>query len=160
VLSSLEFAQIIGDFAAGPIDRADEFTADGAAGIDDERLRLTGGPVETGAGRRGVAHREQINVVAHQELLVSLLVHVGADGDDLNPRCHLLLHGNEGRHLFYAGAAPAGPEIQDNDVSAIVMQRNGMIGIGDSEIRRSTADQARLRPAIAPGKAQNRSQQE
>ena len=66
-------------------------------------------------------------------------VFITGDGYDLN-LWHALLQGLQAGHLFDAGSAPAGPEVQDDDLAAKAAKINGMLTIADGEDGRDASE--------------------
>jgi hypothetical protein len=81
-----------------------------------------------------VAHGDEVDVAAREELAVCLGVLVDADGHDgqIGP---LVMKLDEGGHLFNAGRAPCCPEVEQHHAAAVVGQVNARGSIGDGEVR-------------------------
>ena len=97
----------------------------------------------------GVAHRQQVNVVHLQEILVCALVGIDADRQYLNALAfHPLLHLNQRGHLFDTGPAPCGPEIQDDHPTPKFIKADLAVAVLHRKPRRGCADVGRRGAAV------------
>ena len=108
-------------FGIGPILRTDDLAVDAALTVDDVGFGVHRGAVSEGNFFRGVSKRGEGDIVCFQEIIVGVLVVVEADAED-GPadRTDAFLQLVERRGFLNAGRAPRGPEIQHNDLAAVV----------------------------------------
>lgn len=148
----LEFAQIVGDLGAGPVDCADEFAPDYSLAIDDVALRPAEGAVEAAGFARWVANSDHVDAVVFEEFVISGVVFVDTDGEhDYSFTFEEALQADEGGRFFDAGGTPGGPEIQHHDLSAKLAERDFVVGILHGKVGRGSTDAAGTAAAVAGG---------
>jgi hypothetical protein len=64
---------------------------------------------------------------------------------------HSLLQFDQGRHLLDAWRAPGGPEIQNYNLPAILVEADAMVGVLNRKIRRYFPDFGRFRAVVTAG---------
>ena len=140
VRAASEVAQVVEDFRVGPILSADEFAADHAVAVDDVGFgRARGVEGVIGLLREIEDGGDSSDVVIGEVLAVGAGVGVEADGED-DDVGHAALQVDEGREFFKAGRTPAGPEIEDNDFAAVVVEGDGLVAVVDDDGGRALAD--------------------
>lgn len=117
--SKLEFGEVIGDLGAGPVLGSDELAAEDAVSVDDVGFGDLDGAVEGIDAAIGIADGDEVYVMLDEESVVDLVVLVGGDGDD-GELGVALFEGEQAGELFDAGSAPGGPEVEDDDVAAVL----------------------------------------
>ncbi len=148
-------AEVIHDFRWPQSIGADKFAAQHALAVDDVSLGKLESPVKVVALLVGIAHGEQVHVVRLQEILVCALVGVNAHGQHFNALAfHSLLHLHQGWHLFNAGRAPGGPEIQHDHLAAQFVEADFAVAVLDGEVRGRGPDAGRAAAAVTAGQAQ------
>ena len=104
------------DFGAGPVVGADEFAADDAIAVDDVGFGPHVGVEELGGDSVGVAHGDEVDVMAGEEAGVGVGVFVDADGEDGEVwACRGEAARSEGISCN-AGRAPGCPEVEQDDL--------------------------------------------
>jgi hypothetical protein len=149
----LEFAEVVEDLGAGPVLGGDELAAEDAARVDDVGFWDLDGAVEVGDTGGGVAQGEQIDVVVEEELPVDGRVFVLADGENGDLR-EAALESHEAGHLYDAGRAPGGPEVEDDDVAAEAGEVDVLRAVGEGEEGCGCADARGVVAAIAGGEGE------
>jgi len=124
--------------------RATQLAANIEVTVDDESLGLARGAIEGGALGRFVANGQEINFVAQKEFMVRGVTLVRAYSQDHSIGSKLSLKLGQRRHLFNAGCTPGCPEIQDNDFTLEVMQRNSLIRVFYGEVLGRATHQTRV----------------
>jgi len=116
--------------------------------------------VELGCGLAGVANGDEVDVAADEEAFVFVFVLVNTDSEDGQVWAVVVEFG-QSRHFLNAGRAPGGPEVDQDDLAAVVGEMNGRGSIGDGEIWSRLIEQKRTRAAVAAGrKSQGQQQRE
>lgn len=119
-----------------------KFGPDATMRIDEECDRQA---INSTEGLAGVGGADDERIIDFELCCDSLslwhfIVHV--DADDLESATVLGLPLREGRHFCLAGCAPGGPEVEENNFSAILSQTDGFVmEILQGEGRRRMADQ-------------------
>jgi len=146
----LKLGQVVGNLATGPVHRSDEFAAHYAFTIDDVGLGPAVGAVEVWTFLRFVAHSDKIDAVIFQKPLVSRFVGVDADPNHGNAATlEIGLHPDQRRHFGDTGSAPAGPEIEQDDLSAVLAKSEFAVGILHREVGGVLADAGWAGAAVA-----------
>jgi len=108
--------------------------------INDIGFRPHVGVEEPGGRLRGVEGGDEVDVMANEEGGVSLGVRVNADGEN-GDAGHVVVKLEERGQFLEAGLAPGGPEIDQDDLSAIIREVDGAgsvaygeVGCGDVEL--------------------------
>ena len=121
--------EISSNLGAGPVLRSDELAADDSLAVDD------GG---------------QVDMMFNDEARIGGTIVVNADGE--NGEAGLLMMEREKRwHLLNAGSAPRCPEIEQDDLAAVIRQMNCGCAVGDGEVGSRFAGLRGVRTAIARG---------
>ena len=149
-LRVLKLVQVSNDLGRSPVGGANKFPPDDSVLVDDVGFRRAGGSEGEVALLGSVKGREQINVVVGDVGSVGGFFVIEADGE-YDHLGHIALELNEGRELLQAGRAPGGPEVEDDDLAAVVGEADGAVGVGDGEAGRGCADLAGMVAAIASG---------
>lgn len=156
-----EVFQVVEDFGIGPVLGADEFAADDPVSVDDVgfgRPRcvegIAGLVVEIDDGG------DAGDVVVDQVLAVVGLGGVEGDGDDSDVG-HVALELDEGGELLCTGRAPAGPEIEDDDLALffVLAEGHGLSAVVDGDFGGAFADLSGVGGAIAGKQAAGNRQQ-
>ena len=106
--------------------------------------------VEIGRGLVGVADGDQIDVALLDEAGVGSRVFV--DADSQNDQVGIgAVELEQRRQLGHAGATPSGPEIEQNDLAAVVGQMDGCEAVGDFEVGGGLAGLCGACTAVAAG---------
>jgi hypothetical protein len=115
---------------------ADDFAGDFAVAVDDVGFGDHGGAVVVfDLLHRGVGVGYETYLLIEEELFVGGMVVVDAYAQDhAVARSDVLFEVVEGRGLFDAGWAPAGPEIQDDDFAVEVGEAGGLAGEVEREV--------------------------
>jgi len=145
---TLEAVQEGADLGVGPVLGADEFAPDDALAIDDVGLRPHLGVKEPGGRFGGVAHGDEVDVAAGEELAVGIRVFVDADAEDGQIGV-FVVQIEQGGQLLDAGRAPGGPEVDQDDFASIVGQMDAGGAVGDGEVGRYLAGLRGVRTAVA-----------
>ena len=148
--SGAEAVEVVDDFGAGPVLGGDELAAEDAIAVDGVGFGDLRGAVEGVDAGVGVADGEEVDVIALEEGAVGIVVLVHADGDD-GDAGHLVLEGEQAGELVDAGSAPAGPEVDEDDVAAEFGEVDGVCAVGDGELRGGFADVLGVVAAVAAG---------
>ena len=146
----LELAEVVEDLGTGPVLGRDELAAEDAARVDDVGFGNLDGAVEVGDAGGGVAQGEQVHVVVEEELPVDGRVFVLADGENGDLR-EAALESHEAGHLYDAGRAPGGPEVEDDDVAAEAGEVDVLRAVGEGEDGCGCADARGVVSAVAGG---------
>ncbi len=145
-----KFFEIGDEVRGGEVLRTDELAADDALLVDDVGFGEAEAAVE-GVGLLVLVEDGEHGDVALCDVgLVLAVVFVAGDANDLNLG-ELLLQGDERWHLLDAGGAPAGPEVENDDLAAIVGEVDGVLPVGDGEDGGGVAELAGAGVAIAAG---------
>src|SRR5580658_383046 len=123
------------DFGARPILGTDEFAPDNAIAVNGIGFRPHIGIEQLGYGFRGVADGDQIDVMTGNEGRIRCGVVVNADGEDDQVR-HVVVELDEGGQLLQARSALAPPEVDQDDLSTIVGEVDGVGAVAHREVRR------------------------
>lgn len=142
--------QSLKDFRIVPILRADIFANDVSGAIDDVRLRNLDCPVAVHDGLGRVADGEEIDVIRQQKISIRLRVLIDADPENLQLG-KSMVKGQERRKLLHARGAPACPECEQHDLTAILAEAESLRAIVDGEGGGSLAEFARELAAVASG---------
>ena len=110
--------QVRAHFGAGPVLRSDKLAPDDAFAVDHIGFRPHIRVEELGGRLGGVADGEEVDVAAGNELAVGIGVFVDADSDDGEIGL-VAVQIDQRRQFFDAGTAPAGPEVEQNDLAAV-----------------------------------------
>ena len=118
--------------------------------IDDVGFRPAEGAVEVDGFAGFVAHGDHVDAVVFEEFVIGGIVGVDADGeDDHSFIFHACRHADEGGSFFDAGRAPGGPEIEHDDLTAKLAERNFVVGILDGKVGGGGTDAAGMIAAVA-----------
>lgn len=82
-----------------------------------------------------VVDGQEIELVVAKEALVGAVRIIVTDGQDCDFVSHAALQPVQIRNFFDAWGAPGGPQVQEDNLTAIVVQRNRVIGIVESKVR-------------------------
>jgi len=160
----LQLLQILDNVWAGPVGGEDELAASHAVAIDDGGFRIAGGAIQVVAFLGRVEHGHEINAIFTEEGMILVILGIYSHADHNDFIGHALLQSHQRRHFRNARRAVRRPEIQDHDLAfaAVVMQRDGVVRICDSEVRGFGADHADagLLGAAGKGGSQNGQKQE
>lgn len=105
---------------------------------------------EVGGGLVGIADRDEIDVAVADEVGVGARIFVNADSED-DEVWVVVVELQERRHLLHAGSAPRGPEVEQDDLAAVVSQMHGGVAVGDGEVGGNLAGLRGMRTAVAAG---------
>jgi len=152
MLRQSQVAKIVENLGIGPVLGADELTANHTTGIEDVRFRRTAGieglvrllgEIEDG-GDAG-------DVVIDEVLAVSVGVGIEAHGenDDVG---QIALELDERGELLETGRAPAGPEVEDDDLAPILAETDGLGAIVNDDGGGRLADLGGMGGAVAAEK--------
>lgn len=145
----LQLAEKIGNFGLGPVDGADELAAHYAVAVDNVGFGELERAIQVAALLAGVANRQQIHVVVFEEAVVGRLIDIDADSDyGYTFGLHAALHLDQGWHFFHAGRTPGRPEIQHNNLAAIIAELYGAVGILHGDFWGCRSDAGRARAAV------------
>jgi hypothetical protein len=142
-LAFSEFFQVIHNFWRGPIGCADKLAHDFAIAIDNERLGVLKRAIQL-IGFLPVPHRQQINIVITDELLVGSIVGILTHRQYGRIVPNQLLQLNQRGRLFDARLTPASPEVQHYGLAVELVEGDGSFGIGDCEVGGRTSDARRM----------------
>ena len=146
-------AEVFRNLGLAPVNGADKFAPNHTIAVDD----ITFGNLESAvhicdrrdhariASRATFAHREQIDVVIFEKLVISVGIVINADGQHGNvgsPKFLLQLH--QRRHFINTGRAPGSPEIQDDDLSPELAKGDTAVGVFDGKVWRWFVNSLRL----------------
>ncbi len=149
MVCGLQALQEGADLGIGPVGVADHFAANDAIAVDDVGLRPSVGAVHLGHGLVGIADSGQVDVEALEEALVSIGVLVDAHGEDGDVGA-LVMELDQGGSLLDAGSAPAGPEIEQNNLTLVTGKMDGVLAVGNRKIGGFFANMRGFGAAIAP----------
>ncbi len=148
----LKLVEKIHDLCLVPIHGSNEFASDDPFLIDDVSLRKLECAVEVVALLAGIPHREQIDSVVFQKLMVSTVVVVDAYRQNFDPFIfHALLQGFQRWQFFDTRRAPRSPKIQNHNLAAIITQSDLAIGVLHGEVGSNGSDAGGFRTAITTG---------
>lgn len=138
------------DLGAGPILRADELAADDAFAVNDVAFGPHLGVVEIGGTLCGIAYGDEIYVMRGEKVRVGVGIVIDAYGKD-DDAGHLVVEVKERGHFCHTGTTPCGPEVEQNNLSAIIGEMDAGIAIGEGEVRGRMADELGTRATVAGG---------
>ncbi len=146
----LQISQIIHDFGAGPVLRADELAPDFALAVDDVGFGRACGAKGEVALLRLIVDGEEVDVVVGEELVVGVdvVIEVHAENDDLR---HLFLEIGERGQFLKAWGAPGSPEIEDDYFAVVVGEADGSGAVNNGEVWGRRGYLSGMRAAIAAG---------
>jgi hypothetical protein len=154
-LVQLEALEEGANFGVGPVGVADDLAANDAGAVDDVSLGPSIGVIELGGCLTGIADGGEIDVEASEETHISVGIFVDADGENGEVGT-LMVKFNECGSLLNARAAPTGPEVEQDDLSPIVGQVDGVNAVSHGEVGCNLADLRRLGAAIATREGKQR----
>src|SRR3989475_13212062 len=142
------------EFGTVPVLRANDFAGDTAIATDDVGFRVHRGAVLQGDLFRGIAVGREVDPLRPEESVVGggVIVHADAQhGDSLWRK--VLLQAVQRRHLFDAGRAPGGPEIEHHDLAAQVSELGRLAVKVEVEIMRGAAGRSEERRVGKEGRS-------
>jgi len=145
-----ELFEVVDDFRVGPFLGADELAADDAGLVDDVSFGVAEAAIEAIGAVGAVADAEDVYAMALEEAEVGGGVGVSGDGYDLDLG-KLVLEVEEAGEFFDARGAPCGPEVEDDDVAAELVEVDGGVAVVEGEHGGGFADLAGLGAAVATG---------
>src|SRR5215469_2455466 len=113
------------DLRAGPVRIADNLAPDNAFAVDDVGLGPSIRAIELGYLLVWVPNGLEVDVKAIEESLVCAGILIDAHGQNGKFRV-VVVESDERRSFLNARTAPAGPEIEQNHLAAIVGKLNGI----------------------------------
>ena len=153
----LQFAQIVRDFRAAPIHRPDKLAPNDSVAVNDVGFRPAKCAVEPGRFLRFIPHRNHVDAVVFEELVVRRIVRVNTDGEHHYAfTFETSLHPYQRWGLFDTRRTPRRPKIQQHHLPAKLAERDFMVGILQREVRGIRTDARGMAPAVA---SDQRSQQ-
>jgi hypothetical protein len=152
----LKLGQVVHDFRLAPIDGADKFAPQNALAINDVGLRKLECPVKIIALLGRIANRQQVHFVFLEKVPICALVGVDANGQDFDAFIfHFLLHLDQRRHLIHARRAPGGPEIEDHDLAAKLIEADFAVVILNGEFGGRGPDPGRSTASVTARQGQD-----
>jgi hypothetical protein len=122
--SHLKAVEIADNLGAGPLLGAHELAANDSLAVNDIGFRPHIRVKEIRRRLRGIADSDQVDVMANDKGRVGGGIVVDADGK--NDEIGILMMKREERRQFLdARRAPAGPEVEQDNLAAIAGQVNG-----------------------------------
>jgi len=149
-LLRVQLLDVLQEAGAGEILRTDQLAADDAALVDNVGFRELEAAIQLVRGLVLVEHGEQAEMLLGYIMLVFGKVFITGDGDDLDAR-HLILEGLQAGHLFHAGGAPTGPEVQHNHLTFKTLQVDAVLAVLNGEYGCLEADLVGKCAAITAG---------
>ena len=147
----LQAAQVALDFGSVPVLCAYEFAADDSFFVDDVGFGRTGGSEGEIGLLAGVEYDGHVGqVVVGEVLMVGVGVGVEAYGQ-YDHVWNLLLKLLQRRKLLETGRAPRGPEIEDDNFAAVLVQAYGLRAVMDGEVGGARAYLVRVASTVAAG---------
>lgn len=131
----LEAVEVGADFGVGPVGVAYNFAADVAFAIDDVGLGPAVGSVELGYFLIGVADGVEVDVEAGEEAAVRTGIFVDGNCEDGDVGA-VVVQLHERRGFLDTGRALAPPEIQQDNLAAVVGEADGVFAVADGEVGR------------------------
>lgn len=144
----LEAGQITHDLRAGPLLRAYEFATQNAVLVDHVGFGNLGRAVEGIDLLIRVAEGLEIDVVPDEEAMVGIRVLINADGDNVDIG-HSPVKLEKAWELFDTGSAVCRPEIEDDSVTAHLIEIDGIRAVTEDELGCELGDVARVLASIA-----------
>ena len=144
----LQAVEVRANLWVGPVRVADQLAAHDAAAVNDVGLGTAIGVVKLGGCLVGVADGGQGDVAHGDEALVVAFIFVDADGEDGQIGAVAMQLQQAGEFLN-AWNALRPPEIEQNNLAAIVGQMNGGCAVGDCKVWSGFAGQTGMGSAIA-----------
>ena len=123
--------------------------------VDNIGLRPSLGVVKLGRRLVGVAHRDQVYVTPLKVVLIFVFILVNTDSQNGQIRT-IMVQIDQSWHLSHAGCAPCGPEVEQNDFSAIIRQMYGRCAVRDFEIGSNLPSKAGASATVAGGNQRQR----
>lgn len=147
----LQLVQVVSELRAGPDLRADEFAAKHAAAINHVGFRISGGSVKFGRVMGGITYGHNAgHGMRSKKVGIGGGVIIVTDGKDNHLRV-LLSQGDQRGQFLTAGAAPGGPEVQDDEVALVAAEAYGLRTVSDGEVWRGLAELLGFGAAVATG---------
>lgn len=149
LIEALEAAEVVLDFGSAPVLGTDEAAADDSFFVDDVGF----GRACSAEGEVGFVSRIENDSHVVELVIDDVLAKVGgiavkSDGEDDKIR-ELVLKLFEGGPLSSAVNAPRSPEIEHDDLAAVLRKRDGLVAVVNDEVRRGTVDVDWVGSAIA-----------